>query len=140
MRSAEAKRRLGAARQAEAAAKDESAARLIREYAAKAAECAREADTRLSEAVAAINELYSAVRDMNRLNEGPSEMMVTVNSVRALHTSLMQLAPSLAREYPHVGPLERRTFRSFWQKMHEPLEARVRGRLGETETNKGAAS
>jgi hypothetical protein len=106
----EAKRRLEAARYDEAAAKDRAAATQVRDLAAKAADHACEADKHLSDAVAAVCDMFDAVRAMHRLGEAyPSELQVATNAVLAIKTSIMGLPLPVARSFEFLAPQRRRS-------------------------------
>jgi hypothetical protein len=64
----------------------------------------------------------------------PSAPQFRLGMIPAVQTSIMSLPQSWWRDWSRfVPPGERRSFSAFWARIHGPLEARIKQRLGESE-------
>jgi hypothetical protein len=104
-------------------------------------EAMKYADKHIGLAITALNAVHGALGELHKGSAFPTEMQFAANAERALKSMLMQLPRTWWRDFSEHMPMnERRSFSSFWTKMQEPIEQRIKQRLGETERDKTEAA
>jgi hypothetical protein len=136
--AAEANRQLVIARQAEAAAQDKAKAAELRKLVKNIGDCLCYADAHFAKAVEALNAVNGALDQVHAAGSAyPTSMQLASNCERALKTMLMGLPRHWTRDFSEfLSPADKRTFSGFWERMAEPIEQRIRERLGENERDK----
>jgi hypothetical protein len=127
----EARARLKAAQQAEAASTDKAKALQLREKLAKFVELGMVLDDCFADFKSAATEMKSVVDDIHKLScATPDNQLFRVNCDLAFKTAV-QGTPFWSHDFPAMSPANRKTFGSLVKSWSNAIEANIAARLGE---------
>src|SRR5262245_31617681 len=134
---AEARRRVAAAQEAEAAAETKQSAEQARVVVERIDELFASADIHFKQAMDALEAAEARIEEVHRLGfTYPTAVQLRANIIFALQTCMVRLPKYMWDELARGGlrypsPAQRRTFSQFWSQMSASLGREIASRLGE---------
>jgi hypothetical protein len=121
---------LDIAHRAEALASDRASAEALREKLSRFTELALNLDDRLTDFLSTAKEMDETLAEMRKLGAAnPSDAQMRVLATFCLKAFVMAV-PWCAREWEHLAPGQRKSFRDLALGWHTMIEAGINARLG----------